>query len=242
MSAVHSSVYSREDGAAPFRTKESEPYDYDIHQMKPYARWLDRSHRGPAADDVTERASGGPPPALAVDASVPMRGPYSGVGGNTPSGSSRAAPRQVVDCSISALNGQKNSSPSNASRRRTAATEAARKKGDPRGVAPKSWFEAPGDWAPHVKDVKGWDWCLKGRQQMVSPADAKAESPTGQKMEKSQSDSGLLASNANPGFHGERRQFGQGVWDPRMRGGKLARDGWAGTFPLAHPRGCHPWS
>eukprot|EP00927_Polykrikos_kofoidii_P057708 TRINITY_DN51899_c0_g1_i1.p1 TRINITY_DN51899_c0_g1~~TRINITY_DN51899_c0_g1_i1.p1 ORF type:complete len:152 (-),score=19.55 TRINITY_DN51899_c0_g1_i1:38-493(-) len=43
-------------------------------------------------------------------------------------------------------------------------------------------------------------------------------------------------------FHGVDRQFGIQCVDPRMRGGQLARDGWAGTFPCSHSRGVAPWA
>lgn len=44
-------------------------------------------------------------------------------------------------------------------------------------------------------------------------------------------------------FHGEPRQFGHRAHATPglMRGGKLAEDGWAGTFPLTCSRGCYPW-
>lgn len=44
-------------------------------------------------------------------------------------------------------------------------------------------------------------------------------------------------------FHGEPRQFGHRAHATpgKMRGGKLAEDGWAGTYPLSCSRGCYPW-
>jgi hypothetical protein len=89
-----------------------------------------------------------------------------------------------------------------------------------------------------------WRWCLGGRP---TPPDPRGELTDEQsQMLKSQSLPSMLSgksmligaegAEASP-FHGSStRRFGQGNWDGRMRGGKLARDGWAGSFPEKEAR------
>lgn len=91
---------------------------------------------------------------------------------------------------------------------------------------------------------KDWRWCLGGRQSEAPKASKlwlEAET-TYKELGRSTSEPNFQPGVAPEPFYGEPRDFGLGVWDGRMRGGPNARNGWAGTFPLTHPRGCAPWA
>eukprot|EP00929_Paragymnodinium_shiwhaense_P044323 TRINITY_DN22736_c0_g1_i1.p2 TRINITY_DN22736_c0_g1~~TRINITY_DN22736_c0_g1_i1.p2 ORF type:complete len:130 (+),score=17.27 TRINITY_DN22736_c0_g1_i1:90-479(+) len=84
---------------------------------------------------------------------------------------------------------------------------------------------------PHLK--QDWKWA-------ITPVKERPSGPAeGRPVRKHDVD---VAQPVLGGFFGVSRQFGVGMVDPRMRGGQLARDGWAGTFPSSHPRGCPPWT
>lgn len=105
------------------------------------------------------------------------------------------------------------------------------------------------------RDEKGgWGWCVQGRppielsalKKSLSAADVRSElgADVGVSTEEARTqleEEGPLDEAEKP-FYGEARAYGDEVWDGRMRGGELARNGWAGTFPLTHQRGCMPWA
>mmetsp|Transcript_108979 Transcript_108979/g.307149 ORF Transcript_108979/g.307149 Transcript_108979/m.307149 type:complete len:334 (-) Transcript_108979:165-1166(-) len=86
-----------------------------------------------------------------------------------------------------------------------------------------------------------WSWCLGGR-----PSNAETITPQEMNIVKSRSlptvlpgQSMLVGNNGldATAFHGvTTRSFGSQRVDYRMRGGRLARDGWAGTFPEREKR------
>mmetsp|Transcript_119980 Transcript_119980/g.373673 ORF Transcript_119980/g.373673 Transcript_119980/m.373673 type:complete len:329 (-) Transcript_119980:9-995(-) len=99
------------------------------------------------------------------------------------------------------------------------------------------------DFGPLKKDKDSrWNWCMGGRPDLT------LGQPTMRDMHLTKSRSvptmlgGISTLTGNIGnpsspFHGQHtRKFGVGNWDGRMRGGKLARDGWAGTFPSKEAR------
>mmetsp|Transcript_22987 Transcript_22987/g.36718 ORF Transcript_22987/g.36718 Transcript_22987/m.36718 type:complete len:222 (+) Transcript_22987:79-744(+) len=97
---------------------------------------------------------------------------------------------------------------------------------------------------------KDWQWCLGGRKQPNVPRNGGVPELTAELSRSMSSPSinmGPSMLTGKPGqppepFFGESREFGLSVWDGRMRGGANARNGWAGTFPSTHPRGCAPWA
>eukprot|EP00435_Cladocopium_sp_Y103_P024646 s1584_g6.t1 len=101
---------------------------------------------------------------------------------------------------------------------------------------------------PKDKTEKGWGWCVKGRQppdlaglkKSFSGAELRTDGEVIRGLCRAENyDS--CPEGERP-FFGEQRAHGAEVWDGRMRGGELARNGWAGTFPLTHQRGCMPWA
>mmetsp|Transcript_42225 Transcript_42225/g.78568 ORF Transcript_42225/g.78568 Transcript_42225/m.78568 type:complete len:177 (+) Transcript_42225:56-586(+) len=92
----------------------------------------------------------------------------------------------------------------------------------------------------------GWGWCVKGRntpelsglKKSMSVTEFAADSSGGPVISETSREEG----EGEKPFYGEERPYGEAVWDGRMRGGELARNGWAGTFPLSHQRGCMPWA
>mmetsp|Transcript_135718 Transcript_135718/g.290234 ORF Transcript_135718/g.290234 Transcript_135718/m.290234 type:complete len:357 (-) Transcript_135718:104-1174(-) len=87
-----------------------------------------------------------------------------------------------------------------------------------------------------------WKWCLGGRKPFVrsEPTEKEAEMIRTQSLPNVLTGVSTLTGNfggpTSP-FHGNvSRKFGPPHVDPRMRGGKLARDGWAGTFPSKETR------
>mmetsp|Transcript_119975 Transcript_119975/g.311419 ORF Transcript_119975/g.311419 Transcript_119975/m.311419 type:complete len:205 (-) Transcript_119975:67-681(-) len=103
------------------------------------------------------------------------------------------------------------------------------------------------------KDAKGWNWCLQDPAKRGPPIKrnnscmvgtyTKAEERFAQQTLRlirpesmptigGQSMLGGLRGTAPEPFHGEARAFGDEGWDGRMRGGRLARHGWAGTYPV----------
>uniref|UniRef100_A0A6T1LLS8 Uncharacterized protein n=1 Tax=Alexandrium monilatum TaxID=311494 RepID=A0A6T1LLS8_9DINO len=94
----------------------------------------------------------------------------------------------------------------------------------------------------------GWDWCMGSRPPPRVTISGSGRLPGG--LRKSESVPELAGASLLPGkvglapqpFFGEARTFGEPVWDGRMRGGTLARSGWAGTFPCTHSRGCGSWA
>jgi len=88
-----------------------------------------------------------------------------------------------------------------------------------------------------------WQWCMGGRKPLplgqLSPAEIKMVKSTS--MPTTLPGPSTLYGNMGgtaTAFHGSpTRKFGaSNQWDGRMRGGKLARDGWAGTFPAKEGR------
>eukprot|EP00929_Paragymnodinium_shiwhaense_P035729 TRINITY_DN19258_c0_g1_i1.p2 TRINITY_DN19258_c0_g1~~TRINITY_DN19258_c0_g1_i1.p2 ORF type:complete len:347 (+),score=74.27 TRINITY_DN19258_c0_g1_i1:82-1122(+) len=91
---------------------------------------------------------------------------------------------------------------------------------------------------PDPRESRGkWGWCLGGRaapylgeisteeKQMIMTKSLPELIPGHSLM------GGNLGGEVSP-FHGlQTRKFGGRHWDGRMRGGPLARSGWAGTFP-----------
>jgi len=87
-----------------------------------------------------------------------------------------------------------------------------------------------------------WGWCMSGRPTKGLGI----SSPEEQEMIRTRSlpvmiaGSSMLVGNLGgeqSAFHGmHTRKFGPTRWDGRMRGGRLARDGWAGTFPAKEAR------
>lgn len=105
-------------------------------------------------------------------------------------------------------------------------------------------FEPPPEDA-NAEDRSGWKWCTGGRKLMGNPRED--YSPEKSEMLRSQSlPQALGGSSMLPGadgapaspFHGmATRKFGQQAgWDGRMRGQKMARNKWAGTFPEKEAR------
>eukprot|EP00442_Polarella_glacialis_P038533 CAMPEP_0115068566 /NCGR_PEP_ID=MMETSP0227-20121206/12043_1 /TAXON_ID=89957 /ORGANISM="Polarella glacialis, Strain CCMP 1383" /LENGTH=182 /DNA_ID=CAMNT_0002454811 /DNA_START=120 /DNA_END=668 /DNA_ORIENTATION=+ len=104
----------------------------------------------------------------------------------------------------------------------------------------------------------GWGWCMGGRQQpalgdglqkshsntsLHRPVSFPADNEQSMGLSRSESTSRMQSEpHGETPFFGEPRAFGDNGWDGRMRGGGLARSGWAGTFPLTHSRGCMPWA
>jgi len=82
-----------------------------------------------------------------------------------------------------------------------------------------------------------WKWCLGGRKLMEQsePTPEEVKLIRSQSLPQMFSTTSTLSGNIGgdaTAFHGlNTRKFGIAHTDPRMRGGKLARDGWAGTFP-----------
>lgn len=89
-----------------------------------------------------------------------------------------------------------------------------------------------------------WKWCMGGRKVMDLGALSPKDTAIARTMSMPTTLPGPSTLNGNMGgsasaFHGtQTRKFGQngGQWDGRMRGGKLAKDGWAGTFPAKEGR------
>eukprot|EP00933_Yihiella_yeosuensis_P001574 TRINITY_DN10260_c0_g1_i1.p1 TRINITY_DN10260_c0_g1~~TRINITY_DN10260_c0_g1_i1.p1 ORF type:complete len:249 (+),score=42.16 TRINITY_DN10260_c0_g1_i1:141-887(+) len=88
-----------------------------------------------------------------------------------------------------------------------------------------------------------WKWCTSGREIPNFKTEMSEEEST---MLRSQSLPQMLPGSSllvgaegmeQRPFHGmATRRFGGRNWDGRMRGGKLARTGWAGTFPEKEAR------
>lgn len=85
-----------------------------------------------------------------------------------------------------------------------------------------------------------WKWCLGGRElhpHLASPPSRPGRSPSAPALPGSQALQHLQpprppAVEWRP-FHGDKnRQFGESTWCGRMRGGKLAKEGFAGTAPV----------
>eukprot|EP00931_Biecheleriopsis_adriatica_P006587 TRINITY_DN107972_c0_g1_i1.p1 TRINITY_DN107972_c0_g1~~TRINITY_DN107972_c0_g1_i1.p1 ORF type:complete len:213 (+),score=28.43 TRINITY_DN107972_c0_g1_i1:74-640(+) len=95
---------------------------------------------------------------------------------------------------------------------------------------------------------ESWDWAFTRRQPLEAPGMKKSASSVALMKDPevprglSRSESYVACRDGEKPFFGEPRAHGEGVWDGRMRGGDLARSGWAGTFPLSHQRGCMPWA
>mmetsp|Transcript_39513 Transcript_39513/g.113261 ORF Transcript_39513/g.113261 Transcript_39513/m.113261 type:complete len:168 (-) Transcript_39513:186-689(-) len=90
---------------------------------------------------------------------------------------------------------------------------------------------------------RGWDWCRKGRATLEMPTrpnkGSNFDMMPGGSIPRSNSSPALGVSllggknGQNPeAFHGAARSFGVEIVDCRMRGGPLARNGWAGTCPV----------
>lgn len=99
--------------------------------------------------------------------------------------------------------------------------------------------------ASAAKKDHPWSWCLAGRkpqmegQGPLSPKmmDTLRSQSLPQLMEGGPSMQPGNEGGSNSPFHGlSTRRFGLPFCDPRMRGGRLARDGWAGTFPAKQIR------
>ncbi|CAJ1409780.1 unnamed protein product, partial [Effrenium voratum] len=102
---------------------------------------------------------------------------------------------------------------------------------------------------PKAKAEKGWAWCVQGRQTPDISGLQKAASLADLRNSEVEVVRGLCRAEGfapcpegERPFYGESRAHGEELWDGRMRGGELARNGWAGTFPLNHQRGCMPWA
>mmetsp|Transcript_87414 Transcript_87414/g.182929 ORF Transcript_87414/g.182929 Transcript_87414/m.182929 type:complete len:156 (-) Transcript_87414:343-810(-) len=89
-------------------------------------------------------------------------------------------------------------------------------------------------------ESKGWDWCRRtSRPSIDSGSQFGGSDFAASDLLRSMSSpsmgasllKGQLGQEPEP-YHGEARSFGVSVVDCRMRGGRLARNGWAGTFPL----------
>jgi len=94
----------------------------------------------------------------------------------------------------------------------------------------------PGDFGPRDKGDR-WNWCMGGRKPAALGQPTAMDMHLTRTRSLPQALTGISTLSGNIGgppspFHGlHTRKFGTGTWDGRMRGGKLARDGWAGTFP-----------
>lgn len=104
--------------------------------------------------------------------------------------------------------------------------------------------DGPRHGAPPVKrntDNK-WKWCLGGRQsQLLGPSEEHSAMVHSRSVPVMLTGRSLMPGNmggdTSP-FHGvATRQFGGDRWDGRMRGQRLARDGWAGTYPEKETHG-----
>lgn len=91
---------------------------------------------------------------------------------------------------------------------------------------------------PPSTEKKGpkWQWCIGGKP----PPESQAQSPEIQNMIRTNSLPLMLPGHSfligniggeSSAFHGVPRSFGGAKFDGRMRGGLLARNGFAGTFP-----------
>mmetsp|Transcript_83005 Transcript_83005/g.146642 ORF Transcript_83005/g.146642 Transcript_83005/m.146642 type:complete len:176 (+) Transcript_83005:69-596(+) len=94
------------------------------------------------------------------------------------------------------------------------------------------------------KQKEGWDWCVKGANQPAHPSMKKSTADGEVIRGLSRAESYVpCPDGVEKPFFGEARAYGESAgWDGRMRGGELARTGWAGTFPISHSRGCMPWA
>lgn len=96
---------------------------------------------------------------------------------------------------------------------------------------------------PEKPARKDWAWCMGGRKAHHIQEQQEAASATLSLMRSQSSPQmttltgpslmeGNMGGESSTGFHGlDKRKFGVGHADARMRGGKPARDGWAGSFP-----------
>ncbi|CAK9017725.1 unnamed protein product [Durusdinium trenchii] len=95
------------------------------------------------------------------------------------------------------------------------------------------------------QEEKGWGWCMPARQipdiaglrksPSTVPVQPRANGEVIRGLCRAESYSSC-PEGEEPIF-GEARAYGDVNWDGRMRGGELARNGWAGTFPLTNQRG-----
>mmetsp|Transcript_88191 Transcript_88191/g.273263 ORF Transcript_88191/g.273263 Transcript_88191/m.273263 type:complete len:325 (+) Transcript_88191:95-1069(+) len=110
-------------------------------------------------------------------------------------------------------------------------------------AGPTAAGQPPGQFGPleNTGDAK-WNWCMGGRPDVVLGQPSMRDMMLTKSRSLPQGLSGISTMAGNMGgtsspFHGvHTRKFGKGIWDGRMRGGKLARDGWAGTFPSKEVR------
>jgi len=98
---------------------------------------------------------------------------------------------------------------------------------------------------PRDMNQSAWKWCTSGRQTFADPrmdyTEEKQQMLRSQSLPQELSGASLLpgadGAPAAP-FHGAAtRKFGNDAgWDGRMRGSRLARNKWAGTFPEKEAR------
>eukprot|EP00440_Ansanella_granifera_P049085 gb/GFBE01053182.1/.p1 GENE.gb/GFBE01053182.1/~~gb/GFBE01053182.1/.p1 ORF type:complete len:322 (+),score=70.75 gb/GFBE01053182.1/:1-966(+) len=105
-------------------------------------------------------------------------------------------------------------------------------------------FKPPEDEVAKMNE-NAWQWCTGGRKMLddsrAPPSPEKMTMLRSQSLPQALAGASLLPGSdgapASP-FHGmATRKFGQSAgWDGRMRGAKLARNRWAGTFPEKEAR------